>query len=231
VFSVIDKEEYFAWCDSGLVDFQRLDIKAAQDAWIFSGLLSVKGLKIAEIGGGSSRVLARLKSANECWNIDRLEGKHGGPDRTTVVMHQDVKYVDAYLGDFSQDLPDEYFDLVFSISVIEHVPGSQYPKFFKDLARIMKHGARTLHAIDFYVGDVPRVEVDSQLEALKTKSCDGTGLLFDQSPDYPVPLLFKSSYVSNSDMAMAPWNKMAPNLRHVRETCQAVSLKSSWFKL
>ena len=230
MFSVIEKKEYFEWCDAGLVDFQRRDIKAAQDAWILSQLLSVKGLKIAEVGGGSSRVLARLKSTNECWNIDRLEGKHGGPSRETVVMHQDIKFVDAYLGDFSSDLPDDYFDIVFSISVIEHVPDTRYQAFFKDMGRVMKPGSKTYHAIDFYIGDKPSPDVDKKLNALNLHSHAGTGLLFEQAPDYPVPLLFKSSYVTNSDMAMADWNKAAPNLREIRETCQAISLKSIWFK-
>jgi hypothetical protein len=134
------------------VDFSRLNIKAAQDAFILSCLAGSKGLRIAEIGGGVSRVLAKLKADNECWNIDRLEGKHGGPSRATMVTHEGVMYVDAYLGDFSDDLPSNYFDIVFSVSVIEHVPDDKYHVFFKDMSRIMRDGAETYHAIDFYVG-------------------------------------------------------------------------------
>lgn len=231
MLGVISKKEYFEWCDAGLVDFGRLDIKAAQDAWVLSRLAGSKGLRIAEIGGGDSRVLAKLKADNDCWNIDRLEGKHGGPARETIVMHQGVKYVDAYLGDFSSDLPSSYFDVVFSISVIEHVPDERYQSFFRDMSRIMKPGTKTYHAIDFYVGDVPRRPVDDKLNSLRVSSCNETGLYFDEVPDYPTPLTFNCSQVSNSDMAMALWNKMAPNLRDVRETCQAISLKAVWIKL
>jgi hypothetical protein len=231
MLDVICKKEYFEWCDSGLVDLGRLDIKAAQDAWVLSCLASAKGLRIAEIGGGDSRVLAKLKANNECWNIDRLEGKHGGPARERIVMHQGVRYVDAYLGDFSPDLPANYFDVVFSISVIEHVPDERFQSFFRDMSRIMKANTKTYHAIDFYVGDEPRSEVDGKLDSLRVNSCGATGLIFDQAPAYPSPLTFNCSYVSNSDMAMALWNKMAPNLRAIRETCQAITLKAVWLKL
>lgn len=230
MFNVIKKQEYFDWCDSGLVNLQRLDIKAAQDAWVLSQIASSTELRIAEIGGGDSRVLSKLKGSNECWNIDRLEGKHGGPSRETIAMHEGVRYVDAYLGDYSADLPDNYFDIVFSISVIEHVPDSRYKVFFQDMARIMKPQAKTYHAIDFYIGDSPRGDIDNKLISLCTNSIDNTGLSFLRAPDYPSPLIFDCFMVSNSDMAMHLWNKMAPNLRELRETSQAVSLKGIWIK-
>lgn len=230
MLEVIQKHEYFEWCDAGLVNFGRRDIKAAQDAWILSVLSGTTGLKIAEVGGGDSRVLAKLKSGNECWNVDKLNGRHGGPDAGAIVIHQEVKYVKTYLGEFSKDIPDSYFDFVFSISVVEHLVNSQIEQFFLDVARILKPGGRSLHAIDYYVGDVPRPEVDDNIRKIITQSEGNTGMRFDFVPVCPRPLLFRSSYVTNSDMAMHDWNMQAPNLRHVRENCQAITLKSAWHK-
>lgn len=230
MFCVIQKKEYFDWCEQGYVDLHRLDIKAAQDAWILSRLGQPQNMKIAEIGGGDSRVLKRVKDRNECWNIDKLQGQHGGPQRGNILFHEGVRYVEVFMGDFSSAIPDGYFDVVYSISVIEHVPREKIAPFFQDVSRILKPGGRAYHAIDYYIGDTPRESVDENLQAIEVESCRDTGLSFETNPGYDKPLLFKSFYVSNSDMAMQLWNQMAPNLREVRENCQAVSLKGIWNK-
>jgi len=41
-----------------------------------------------------------------------------------------VNFVSGFMGDNIQNLPDNYFDLVYSISVIEHVPDEKLKSFF-----------------------------------------------------------------------------------------------------
>lgn len=79
MLDVITKKEYFLWYENGIADSNNHSLKGIQDAFILSLLSKKAGLKIAEIGGGHSRVLNQLKDRNECWNIDKFEGVGGGP--------------------------------------------------------------------------------------------------------------------------------------------------------
>ena len=53
------------------------------------------------------------------------------------------------MGSFSMDLPGGYFDVLSSISVVEHVPLKDFENFFKDMAGIMKTGGTMYHALIF----------------------------------------------------------------------------------
>src|SRR5262249_2556416 len=89
---------------------------------------------------------------NRCTNIDPLEGYHGGPRG----QRTGIKYKQIYgeIGKTSGALQDSAFDLVFSISVVEHVLQSDLDAFFADIARILRPGGRMLHLID------PQIRVD-----------------------------------------------------------------------
>lgn len=103
MLDVIRKREVFAWLENGVGDLGNHSIKGIQDAFILSLLSDRSGLKIAEIGGGHSRVLQQLKKKNACWNIDRIEGV--GCDPTDPKEDPDIKLVREYIGDFSTNVP------------------------------------------------------------------------------------------------------------------------------
>lgn len=231
MLAVLEKNDYFQMFDNGLIDHARIDIKAAQDAWVRQELGNASGLRVAEAGGGNSRVLRTLKEKNECWNIDKLEGIGAGPKAGSFRQEEKIRQIYAFVGESSKEIPDNYFDVVFSISVIEHIPLHGIAPYFRDIARILKPGGLSLHAFDYYIGDEPRPSVDDNIALIIRESEAETNMRFIESPNVPRPLLFRSSYVSNSDLAMAVWNTMAPNLRNVRAACQAVTLKAAWRKI
>lgn len=72
MFDVITKKEYFEWYENKIADSSNHSLKGIQDAFILSNLPCKVGMKLAEIGGGNSRVLEKLKDKNECWNIDKF---------------------------------------------------------------------------------------------------------------------------------------------------------------
>lgn len=45
-------------------------------------------------------------------------------------------------------MPDNYFDFVFSVSVMEHVPIEEWGRCFEDITRVVKTGGIIFHAID-----------------------------------------------------------------------------------
>ena len=60
----------------------------------------------------------------------------------------DVTFREGYIGASQDVLPDDYFDLVYSVSVIEHVPESSLPDFHADLLRILRPGGVQIHSYD-----------------------------------------------------------------------------------
>lgn len=228
MLDVIRKYEYFQWWDSQVASRTFVELKGIQDAWILSRLGNIAGKRIAEVGGGRSRVLERLKASNECWNIEKFEGVGAGPK--SVQTSPGITLIDAYLGDFDPRLPDAHFDVVFSVSVVEHVPPARLQSFFTDCARILKPGGLLLHAIDLYVFDQPNPR-NEVVNAYRRVTDDAAlGLQWIEPPAADASITFKCDYASNPDMTLAQWNQFAPSLRAQREVAQSISLKAAWTK-
>lgn len=126
------------------------DLKVYQDLFMFSFLLEnyFKGAKILEIGGGDSRLLEYFKNECECWNLDKLEGLGNGPKE---LSEKKYRIVLDYIGNHNTELPENYFDFVFSISALEHVQlgdESIYENILSDINRILKKGGYSVHCMD-----------------------------------------------------------------------------------
>jgi SAM-dependent methyltransferase len=83
----------------------------------------------------------------ECWNIDKFEGAGNGP---CVLPEADYAIVRDYLGNHNPALPGEYFDLVFSLSALEHVPEEEdlFAGIMSDIDRVLKPGGYSVHLLD-----------------------------------------------------------------------------------
>ncbi len=132
------------------IDPEECDLKVYQDLLMFSFIKFniPEGAKILDIGGGDSRILRYFKNIHECWNIDKLEGVGNGP---TDIDTSGFRLVHDYMGNFNDELPENYFDLVFSISTLEHVPlddEKTYENILKDINRVLKPGGYSVHCID-----------------------------------------------------------------------------------
>ena len=80
----ITKSQYWSLLDQDIEKTLRKNVfqwhlKSIQDAVALHYLDSPSGKRIAEIGGGNSRILPAISSSNECTNIEKFEGQHGGP--------------------------------------------------------------------------------------------------------------------------------------------------------
>jgi ubiquinone/menaquinone biosynthesis C-methylase UbiE len=58
-----------------------------------------------------------------------------------------VRYFLANAGDYSREVPDDYFDVVYSVSVLEHVPADRMRDVFMDMIRVTKPGGLLLHNV------------------------------------------------------------------------------------
>lgn len=126
------------------------DLKVYQDALIYTFILDniPEGSRLLEIGGGESRIINELKGKYEIWNLDKLEGVGFGPKE--LIIANGFQLVQDYIGNFSPSLPNSSFDLVFSVSTIEHIPKDRetIENAIADIMRLLKPGGFSLHCID-----------------------------------------------------------------------------------
>lgn len=228
MFKLITKAEYWSALDNKSVynllngGARALDgLKHIQDYWMLSQLIGLHGLNICEIGGANSRLLPPIKQKNKVWNVDKFEGAGNGP--TTVEKISGVNYIFSDLGEFSEELPNGFFDVVFSISVIEHIPSNQLFNFWKDHHRILKPGGKGFHVIDLYINDNPNPSLEEKIKQYEEQPISA-GMRFSSPPSITKPVIFTSDLASNSDWGMWRWNKIAPSLQKKREVSQSVSL-------
>ncbi|WP_428407557.1 SAM-dependent methyltransferase [Hyphococcus sp.] len=236
MYDIITKAEYWRWLENGIntpAPGKEGGLKHIQDTFILAALENVEGCKILEFGGGHSRLLRSLGKKNECWNADKFEGVGAGPTR--LLQQRGVKTVKTFIGDFDERLPDGYFDYVFSISVMEHVPLNGLAATFADCARILKPGGALIQAIDLYLPDaIDRNDPDCQFGrrriSLYLDAAAQAGLTLKEPAALDGDACFRGSHASNSDTTMYFWNSVAPSLRAVRERAQSVALKGWWIK-
>ena len=231
MFRFVTKKELWDIEDSGLLDEvpQTLtwNLKSIQDSIAYGHLFQFENKRIAEIGGGNSRVLRALARKNQCVNIDKFEGAGGGPTQSNLP--ENISLIQAYLGKETKELiQDDFFDALFSISVIEHIPNHYLGDLFQESARIVKRDALAIHLIDIYCIDVPTNQPRMSLL---------TDLFFkyfrplEKDILAPDDIKFSCANATNPDSTMNRWNKVVPELRKVRETHQSCSLILAGFRV
>ena len=225
MFDYVRKEALFAALDDGLPKKLKaaspFHMKTVQDCIIYQHLKDATDLDIAEIGGGDSRLLRTLAVNNRCTNIEPFEGADGGPKKQISI--RGVKNVASSLGDFDASIEDESFDVVFSISVVEHIGVRLLDNFFTDGLRILRPGGLWLHAIDAYIGSEPDRAATVRTDVYRSWAhspgkTDPVGAVFEG------PALFTADMASNPDDIMHHWNKFAPVLTEHRLNMQGVSV-------
>jgi SAM-dependent methyltransferase len=220
VFSITTKKSYWNWIENQIAAPREHSLKDIQDAFILSILKDVKGKRILEVGGGTSRVAQLLAQNNDVWLIDGFEGKDGGP--AAIPKLRNVKIVVGYMGQYLKELPDAYFDFVFSISVIEHVVAARYPDCFKDIARVLARGGQTIHAVDLYLYDdanesTHAISQQTRLGIyLDTPDIVGGALKWKAPPEITQELSASAKFAFNSMSTLLGWNRIVPSLKEVR---------------
>jgi hypothetical protein len=162
--SIATVEELFRYKkqDFKLEDFpgytlDQWGIKAHNRPWVEEVGKFAMGQKIIEVGGAYSLFPKYLseKYDLEAWigddfgisTAESLWSRWGNPNELPKKYHS-IKYVFEPFGCYSKKYPDKYFDRIFSISTLEHIPFHDRLNVFKDMNRCLKHGGMQLHTID-----------------------------------------------------------------------------------
>jgi len=229
MFKVISKVDYWNGLDNYPNFKAGYGLKHIQDSFILNMLKDCHGKQICEVGGGNSRVLEIFRHTNKCLNIDRMEGVGSGPQYNN--NHEDIKMVNSYMGEFSKEIPDNYFDYVFSISVLEHVHTNQLNVFFEDSKRILKTGGIMIHAIDVYLPDKENLNEERRIiyqnrirEYISAAENTFPEMKWYKEPENDEKIYSSARHASNTDLRLHLWNKTNPKISDIRTISQSSSL-------
>lgn len=132
-------------------------IKAHNRPWIEAAGDFRSGQRVIEVGGAYSsfpRYLAN-KHGLEAWIGDDFGRGSGeemwsrwGDPAELPARYPRQKYVFERFGEYSKSYPDAYFDRIFSVSTLEHIPQEARLDVLKDMNRCLRPGGMALHSID-----------------------------------------------------------------------------------
>ncbi len=133
-------------------------LKGFDYGWLLSSHPWNGSERVLDVGGAYSELPLFIQSRYSCetWVADDFGMNVNDPFWTRsrspqeyIDQHPQVKYVLERVGDQSHSsLPQGYFDVVYSISALEHVPSGATPAVWAHMAQLVKPGGELIHDID-----------------------------------------------------------------------------------
>jgi SAM-dependent methyltransferase len=136
------------------------------------------GLRVLEFGHGLNPTLFEdFENVHEMWGIDDFQGLAYYPDRPAWESAYRTSLVEAYPGAHfvrgllggqpRVELPESYFDVVCSVSVLEELPMTQMRRVLRHAAGILRTGGVLINTHDWRLGQMRRYQrlLDAHHEA------------------------------------------------------------------
>ena len=133
-------------------------IKGFDYPWLLTSYDWRADLKVLDVGPAYSPMPVYLQKEYGCevWaaddfgtTVDDEFWKRGNSPREYIAQHPEIRYVLERLGNPEKSsLPASYFDVIYSLSVLEHVPAEIMPLVWRHMDILLKPGGEMLHAVD-----------------------------------------------------------------------------------
>ena len=169
-------------------------------------ILRLQPQRILEVGTGWDTFFAeRFGKKAEYWGIDDGSFDPLGQFEESLVTRPNAQFVRGYLGDFNSELPDSYFDMLISVSVLEHVPSENTRRVYADAFRVLRPGGCIVSSIDCPTRKSAKWDLKCMREAgfimpsrpdlmIRTNSRQGRATLFE-----PLDVVFLAYFGMNRE--------------------------------
>jgi len=135
-------------------------LKGFDYGWLLSSREWKKDEKILDVGGAYSPLPMFIQKTWGCetWEVDDF-GTGSNDEFWTrqrspedhIKANPQIKFVLERVGDPKQSsLPQNYFDVVYSLSVMEHVPPEVQIAAWQHMASLLRPGGELIHAVDIH---------------------------------------------------------------------------------
>lgn len=155
--SIADTRRAYKYKQRNPVDFS-FNLKSFDYEWLMEAHPFNPNEKILDVGGAYSNF--PIKVAKDChcetwvaddFGMDEEDNfwKRRLSPQQHVDAHPEIKYVLERVGNpKNSSLPKNYFDVVYSVSTLEHVPSPLTRSVWKHMAELLKPGGELIHAVD-----------------------------------------------------------------------------------
>ncbi len=129
------------------------DLKDFERPWCVKAIINKLpiGAKIIEIGGGEPLVANFLAELGYIvYLVDPYDGSGNGPIEYDYYKkkYPKVQIVKNYFNDGLTNFPNNFFDAIFSVSVLEHVSDENLLPIYKGINKFLKPGGFSIHTVD-----------------------------------------------------------------------------------
>lgn len=143
------------------VPFADWGIKGHNRPFILKNCKFEKGMKVVEVGGAYSDLPQYIAQTYGCevhviddFGVESGEplwSRWGGRDEL-MQKNPDVKYIFERVGNVNNhNIPLDYYDVIFSVSTIEHIPHEAMFDVFTHMGKMLKKGGIMVHCIDMQI--------------------------------------------------------------------------------
>jgi hypothetical protein len=144
------------------VPFADWGIKGHNRPFILENCQFKSGMKVVEIGGAYSDLPQYIATQFGCevhviddFGVESGEAEmwsRWGEREALLQRNPDVRYIFDRAGNFaSTQIPLNYYDLIFTVSTLEHVPAEAMADVFRHMEQMLKPGGTMVHCIDLQI--------------------------------------------------------------------------------
>jgi SAM-dependent methyltransferase len=155
--SLADTRRLYQYKQTSPLDLE-FGLKGFDYGWLLANHAWTPTEKVLDVGGAYSQLPLYLQQHYGCetWVVDDFGLNVNDPFWTRnkspqeyISQHPQVKFILERVGDPQHSsLQMGYFAVVYSISVLEHVPWNLTPAVWQHLGSLVKPGGELIHAID-----------------------------------------------------------------------------------
>ena len=136
----------------------RYSVKGFEYPWILTEPEWNSTIRALDVGCGYSKMPDYVQRSFGCevWAADDFGGSVGESQwerersvENHLAKYSNIRYVRERLGEIeSSSLPSNYFDIIYSVSALEHVPPKMLVPVWEHMGALLRDGGELLHGVD-----------------------------------------------------------------------------------